>query len=106
MKKVHESEISPRIIEGKIGSVNAYDILDESIQAGIRVVTSNSDVPTRIHRHPQRQIIYVVEGSAEITNLTETIHLEPGDFVVLESNEEHYVKTTHAEAKLFEIKFP
>jgi len=47
MKKVHESEITPKTIAGKIGSVNAYDILDESIQAGIRVVPPNSDVPTQ-----------------------------------------------------------
>jgi quercetin dioxygenase-like cupin family protein len=106
MKRVHESEIVPKIIEGKIGSVNAYDILDEDIQAGIRVVKSNSDVPTRTHKHPQRQIIYVVEGTAEITNLTDTLQLKPGDFVILEANEEHYVRTSDEDVKVFEIKFP
>ena len=106
MKRIHESEITPKIIDGKVGSVDAYDIIDESIQAGVRIVKSNSDVPTRIHKHPQRQIMYVVEGSAEITNETETIALKPGDFVILESNEEHYVKTSDEEVKVFEVKFP
>jgi quercetin dioxygenase-like cupin family protein len=106
MKKIHESEISPKVIEGKIGSVDVYDILDEEIQAGIRIVKRNSDVPTRTHHHPQRQIIYAVEGSAQITNNTETLTLNPGDFVVLEANEEHYVITNDEEFKVFEIKFP
>ena len=106
MKKVHESEITPKTIDGKIGTVNAYDILDESILAGIRIVPPNSDVPTRIHKHPERQIIYVIEGTAEITNPTETLKLKPGDFVVLEADEEHYVRTSDEEVKVFEIKFP
>ena len=106
MKKVHESEITPKTIAGKIGSVNAYDILDESIQAGIRVVPPNSDVPTRTHKHSERQIIYVIEGTAEITNLVDTLQLSPGDFVVLETDEEHYVRTADEEVKVFEIKFP
>ena len=106
MKRLHESEITPKIIKGKIGSVDAFDIIDEDIQAGIRIVKSNSDVPTRTHKHPQRQIIYVVEGTAEITNETDSLHLKPGDFVILEANEEHYVRTGDEEVKVFEIKYP
>ena len=106
MKLIHESEISPKIIEGKIGSVDAFDIIDEEIQAGVRIVKPNSDVPTRPHIHSQRQIIYVIEGSAEITNEKETLQLNPGNFVVLEANEEHYVKTSDDEVKVFEIKYP
>ena len=105
MKRIHESEISPKIIDGKVGSVDAYDIIDEDIQAGVRVVKSNSDVPTRTHKHPQRQIMYVVEGTAEITNETETLKIKPGDFVILEANEEHYIKTGDDLVKVFEIKF-
>ena len=106
MKKIHEFEIVRKNINGKVGSVDVYDIIDENIQAGIRIVKSNSDVPARIHRHPERQIIYVIEGSAEITNETETLALRPGDFVILEANEEHYVKTNDDEVKVFEVKFP
>ena len=106
MKKIHEFEIERKTIDGKQGSVDVYDIIDEHIQAGIRIVKSNSDVPTRIHKHPQRQIMYVVEGSAEITNEIETLALRPGDFIILGANEEHYVKTREDEVKVFEIKFP
>ena len=106
MKKIHELEIVHKNFEGKVGSVDVYDIIDENIQAGVRIVKSNSDVPKRTHRHPERQLLYLIEGVAEITNEKETFSLKPGDFVLLESNEEHYVITGDSEAKLFEIKYP
>ena len=106
MKRIHESEISPKTIEGTVGTVRVHDILDESIQAGVRIVTPNSDVPRPVHKHPDRQILYVIQGSAEITNGEETLQINTGDFVVLEGNEEHYVKTSKDEVKLFEIRFP
>ncbi|MHA1927656.1 MAG: cupin domain-containing protein [Candidatus Thorarchaeota archaeon] len=106
MKKIHELDIVRKNIDGKVGSVDVYDVIDENIQAGVRIVKSNSDVPTRTHRHPERQLLYVIEGTAEITNGKETFSLNPGDFVLLESNEEHYVETGDSEAKLFEIKYP
>ena len=106
MKKIHEFEIVRQSINGKVGSVDVYDAIDENIQAGVRIVKRNSDVPTRTHKHPERQLLYVIEGTAEITNEKETFSLKPGDFVLLESNEEHYVITGDSEAKLFEIKYP
>ena len=106
MKKIHEFEIVRKNIDGKAGSVDVYDIIDENIQAGVRIVKSNSDVPKRTHKHPERQLLYVIEGTAKITNEKETFSLKPGDFVLLESNEEHYVTTGDTEAKLFEIKYP
>ncbi len=106
MKKIHESEIVQKSIDGRVGSVDVYDVIDENIQAGVRIVKRNSDVPARTHRHPERQLLYVLEGTAEITNGKETFSLKPGDFVLIESNEEHYVKTGDSEAKLFEIKYP
>ena len=106
MKRIHETKISPKIIKGKQGSVDTFDIIDDTIQAGIRIVKKNSDVPTRPHIHPQRQIMYVVDGSGEITNTKERLPLNAGDFIVLEANEEHYVITHDSELKVFEIKFP
>lgn len=106
MRKIHELEIVRKNFEGKVGSVDVYDIIDENIQAGVRIVKSNSDVPKRTHRHPERQLLYLIEGAAEITNEKETFSLKPGDFILLESNEEHYVITGDSEAKLFEIKYP
>jgi quercetin dioxygenase-like cupin family protein len=106
MKLIQEDKITPSTIEGSVGSVRVHDIINESIQAGVRIVMPNSDVPKPMHKHPERQILYVIKGTAEITNGSETLKVKPGDFVVFEENEEHYVRTTGDEVKLFEIKFP
>ncbi|TFG33611.1 cupin domain-containing protein [Candidatus Thorarchaeota archaeon] len=106
MKKIHETDIEAKVIAGKIGAVDAFDVITESITAGVRIVRENSDVPTRIHSHPEHQILYVIEGRASITNTVFTLELEPGDFVLLDPNEEHYVITGDEEVKVFEIKYP
>ncbi|MBN2230970.1 MAG: cupin domain-containing protein [Candidatus Thorarchaeota archaeon] len=105
MKKIHENEIHPSIILGKRGSVNAFDVITGTMTAGVRVIQRNSDVPTRPHIHSEKQLLYLIEGVADITNGKETLSLKPGDFVLLESNEEHYVITQDQEAKVFEIKY-
>lgn len=106
MKKIHETEIEAKVIPGKVGAVDAFDVITESITAGVRIIRKNSDVPTRIHSHPERQILYMIEGRASITNTVFSLDLEPGDFVYLDPNEEHYVITKDEEAKVFEIKYP
>lgn len=106
MKKIHETGIEVKVIPGKHGAVDAFDAIIEPITAGIRIIRKNSDVPTRIHSHPEHQILYVIEGKASITNTVFSLDLEPGDFVFLDANEEHYVITSDEEAKVFEIKYP
>jgi len=106
MKKIHEFDIVRKSIDGKVGSVDVYDVINENIQAGVRIVKRNSDVPKRTHKHPERQLLYIIEGTAEITNGKENFSLKPGDFVLLESNEEHYVTTSDSDVKVFEIKYP
>jgi quercetin dioxygenase-like cupin family protein len=106
LKRINEFDIPSKIIEGKIGSVEAYDIIQEEIVAGVRIVKPHCDVPKRIHKHPERQILYVIEGTAEIKNDHETLQVKPGDFVLLDANEEHYVLTKDEELKIFELKYP
>lgn len=105
MKKIHENAIEVKVIPGKLGAVDAFDVISQPITAGVRIIRKNSDVPTRIHSHPERQILYVIEGRASITNTVFSLDLEPGDFVLLDPNEEHYVVTKDEEAKVFEIKY-
>ncbi len=105
MKRVHETSLEQKRVEGSKGFVDLYNIIDEFITAGIRIVAPYSDVPARIHEHPERQIIYLIEGKAQITNTKELISLEPGDFVILEADEEHYIITGGYEVKIFEVKF-
>ncbi|MGQ4911329.1 MAG: cupin domain-containing protein [Candidatus Thorarchaeota archaeon] len=106
MKLVHQFDMKPGTIQGEYGSVDTYDIERDGIVAGIRIIRPNSNVPRRPHSHPERQIIYLISGVASITNGREEFTLKPGDFVLLESDEEHYVITTEHEAVVFEVKYP
>jgi quercetin dioxygenase-like cupin family protein len=105
MKRVNESELEKKQIPGKIGHADAFDIVLGVPTMGVRIVSPESNVPKPPHKHPERQVIYLISGSATITNGVETFDLIPGDFVVLDANEEHYVSTGKEEAKVFEVKY-
>ena len=98
--------MTPGSIQGDKGIVDVYDIVQGELTAGVRIVKADSDVPTRPHIHPEKQVIYVISGSGKITNGEETYDLNPGDFITLESNEEHYVMTDKDQLKVFEVKYP
>ncbi|MFW9833234.1 MAG: cupin domain-containing protein [Candidatus Thorarchaeota archaeon] len=106
MKKIRQGDMTPGSIQGVKGSVDVYDAIQGDLTAGVRIVKPHSDVPTRPHIHPEKQLIYVIAGSGRITNGEESLDLECGDFILLEANEEHYVMTDHEELKVFEIKYP
>jgi quercetin dioxygenase-like cupin family protein len=105
MKKIHENSLPSQQVAGSKGFVDIIDVTTEPITMGIRIVKPNSDVPQRIHKHKDKQIIYLIEGKAQVTNTKELVSLVPGDFVILDSEEEHYVLTGEKEAKLFEVRF-
>jgi len=104
--KVNETEMTPGQIEGVKGTVQVYDVIQGEVTAGVRVVKAESDVPKRPHIHSERQVIYVISGAGKITDGVETFDLKPGDFILLEANEEHYVITENEDIKLFEVKYP
>lgn len=106
MKKVSETDMKPGEIQGARGTVDVYDVIQGELTAGVRIVKADSDVPTRPHIHSEKQVIYVISGSGRITNGKETFDLIPGDFILLESNEEHYVMTKNDDLKVFEVKYP
>ena len=106
MKRKNENEMVPGKIDGTKGAVDVFDMIQGSLTAGVRIVQTNSDVPMKPHVHPEKQLIYIISGTGRITNGLETISVKPGDFVLLEENEEHYVITDKDELKVFEIKYP
>jgi quercetin dioxygenase-like cupin family protein len=105
MRHIHESSIEPKRVPGSKGWVDVFDVLTEPLTLGIRVIRSKSEIPAHKHAHPEGQVTYVVSGNPKITNLKITLQLKPGDFVILEPNEEHYVITEKDEARLLEVKF-
>ncbi|MFQ6123031.1 MAG: cupin domain-containing protein [Candidatus Heimdallarchaeota archaeon] len=105
MKIEHEDQLNMQILEGEKGSVTVKDFLKEKETIGIRIIPQNSIVPTRSHIHTERQVNYVIEGRAEVSNGIDAVLLKKGDFVFFESSEQHYFKTFESEIKLFEVKF-
>jgi quercetin dioxygenase-like cupin family protein len=105
MKKIHESNIESSRVMGSIGHVDIMDAVSEPITAGVRIVSAHSEVPSRPHFHSEAQLIYVISGTAKITNGVETLIMEPGDFVLFEPQEEHYVITGARDIQVFEVKF-
>lgn len=105
MKRINEVDLENSTVKGLRGFVDIMDIVSEPFVAGVRVVHPDSEVPQRVHVHPEKQIIYVIEGTPLITDRTKTINLRPGDFVTIAPNHEHYIITEHAPTKIFEIKY-
>ncbi len=105
MKRVHESEMECIRVQGSQGYVDIWDAVREPLVAGVREVAPNSEVPARTHVHSEAQIIYVISGDPKITNTRETIQLRPGDFVILDPDEEHYVITDERPSRIFEVKY-
>ncbi len=105
MRQVHESAITPKRVTGSKGWVDVFDVITEPLTMGIRVIPPKSEIPARKHAHPEGQVTYVVSGNPKMTNLKVTLQLKPGDFVILEPDEEHYVITEKNEARLLEVKF-
>ncbi|NHJ14327.1 MAG: cupin domain-containing protein [Candidatus Thorarchaeota archaeon] len=105
MKHIKEADIERKRAIGARGYVDMIDAVVGVPTIGVRIVAANSDVPSRTHVHPEKQVMYLISGSLSVTNGIETISLEPGDFVLLEANEEHYVMTDSGEAKVFEVKY-
>ena len=106
MKKVNEVDMTPGRIEGTKGMVDVFDVVEDEVTAGVRIVKPDSDVPKRPHSHIDKQVIYVISGTGKITNGKETLELNPGDFILLDPNEEHYVMTEKDALKVFEVRYP
>jgi quercetin dioxygenase-like cupin family protein len=106
MQVISEKDIKKKTVLGEKGKVEMMDFLEKpSMIIGTRIVPPNSSVPPKPHSHKLRQINYVIEGEPTLTNGKESIRLKKGDFVILESFEEHYYSTTDRPAHVFEVQF-
>jgi quercetin dioxygenase-like cupin family protein len=106
LKRIHESKLKAKRVTGESGYVDMMDAVVGDVTAGIRFVAPGSNVPPPTHSHSEGQVIYVISGSPRINNKERTLELRPGDFVLLDPFEEHYIETDEDESKIFEVKFP
>lgn len=106
MKIINERIADKKIVNGDVGYLQMLNLVElPNLIIGTRLISPNSSVPPRNHSHARRQINYVIDGEPTLTNGNETIRLKKGDFVILESFEEHYFLTTSEPAHVFEVQF-
>jgi quercetin dioxygenase-like cupin family protein len=106
MKVVNEKDVEEKVIIGEKGKLEMMNIIEHpDLMIGTRIILQNSSVPPKPHSHKRRQINYVIDGEPLLTNGKVTIKLKKGDFVILESFEEHYFSTTEKPAHTFEVQF-
>ena len=106
MRVISEDNIEKKIVMGERGTVEMMNFLESpKMIIGTRTVRPNSWVPRKPHSHKLRQINYVIDGEPILTSGKESVKLKKGDFVLLESFEEHYYSTTDRPAHVFEVQF-
>jgi quercetin dioxygenase-like cupin family protein len=106
MRVISEDNIEKKTVIGEKGIVEMMNFLEKpNMIIGTRTVPPNSSVPRKPHSHKLRQINYVIEGEPTLTSNKESVKLKKGDFVILESFEEHYYSTTDRPAHVFEVQF-
>ena len=106
MKVVNERDVEKKVMIGEKGKVEIMNIVEQpDLVIGTRIILQKSSVPSKPHSHKRRQINYVIDGEPVVTNGKVTTKLKKGDFVILESFEEHYFSTIDEPAHAFEVQF-
>jgi quercetin dioxygenase-like cupin family protein len=106
LKVVNEADIEKKTVDGERGKQHMINLVEQrGLVIGTRIILQNSSVPPKPHSHKRRQINYIIDGEPSVTNGKVTIKLKKGDFVVLESFEEHYYSTNDEPAHTFEVQF-
>ena len=105
LKIVNEKELEKTTMSGDVrmrfmNLVEQNDFIVRTV-----IIPPRSSVPPKPHAHKMRQINYVIDGKLAVTNGKETVDLKKGDFIILESFEEHYYSTASYSAHVFEIQF-
>jgi len=72
---------------------------------GRRTIEPRSEVPLQPHRHPERQVSFVLSGTVRVFNGREEVELKEGDWIVIEPDELHAFRTGTKPAELLEVKF-
>lgn len=107
MKIVDMNDLKEVSSPGERGQVTIIDCINEKdIVLGVREIGPNSIAPKRPHHHPLRQVMFVIEGTGSVTNGIERYRFKPGDFIIIDTNEEHYFESEGDRVKMIEVRFP
>ena len=107
MRIANSSELGSIDVEGQKGKIKIINFInDEELVFGLRIAGPATRPPKRIHRHPMRQVMYVIAGKGEVDNDKEVRVFEEGDFMYFDRNEEHYFDSYSSNLVMIEVQFP
>ena len=107
MRIVNSSDLGSIDVEGRRGIIKIIDFLNEEhIVFGLRIVGPSTGATKKPHRHPMRQVIYVISGNGKVDNGKEIRGFSEGDFIYFDKNEEHYFDGCSKDLVMIEAQFP
>lgn len=107
MKIINIKDLKGTSSPGERGEVIMIDCINEkNIVLGMREIGPNSIVPKRPHHHQLRQAMFVVQGTGVVTNGIEKYRFNPGDFILIDTDEEHYFESEGESVRMIEVRFP
>ncbi|MDH7508102.1 MAG: cupin domain-containing protein [Methanomassiliicoccales archaeon] len=107
MKVINVSGLNEVATPGERGQVFITDCINErDIVFGLREIEPNSIAPKRPHHHPLRQAMFVIDGTGVVTNGIERHRFKPGDFIMIDADEEHYFESEGERVRMIELRFP
>lgn len=106
MRIVNSSDLGSIDVEGQRGRIKVIDFLkDEHVEIGLRMAGPGTCAPRRPHRHPMRQVIYVISGGGKVDNGKEIREFSEGDFMYFDRDEEHYFDSCSSDLVMIEVQF-
>lgn len=89
------------------GTVELKRIVNqEGLEARVASVTPGSEVPEKNHQHGGHEMLFVISGNAQFYDGQNTRSLEPGDSIVIEPFEQHWIVAGENGISLFELVWP
>lgn len=91
-------------VDGSEGAMQALDFVsEEDLQCGLRTIRPDSNPKVVPNEGTLRRLVFVLKGSATITNGEYYEKITPGTFVLFEPGEKPFYKTAEDELQVLEV---
>jgi quercetin dioxygenase-like cupin family protein len=106
MRILDTAALEPRVIEGVKGTMMAMDVVgEEGLGVGVRVVPPHSKVPKAGAPYARgRRVLFVLRGSATVSNGEYYEKIAAGKFVVMDDGEAPSFATGDDELVVLEVR--
>ena len=81
-------------------------VKEDKLNARVVYVSPGLEVPGKDHNHDGHEMLYVISGDAQFHDGTKSTAFTPGDSVVLEPFDPHWIVAGEEGITLFELVWP